>query len=65
MKTLKVTKFNSFQEADRAEKEYYLSLTPEQRLQIVSDLRALQYGPDDETAPRLARVCRVVELARS
>lgn len=65
MKALKVAKFGSFQEADRADKAYYLSLTPEQRLDIVAQLRALAYGPDDETAPRLARVYRIVKLPRS
>ena len=65
MKALKAAVFNSFEEADRADKAYYLSLTPEQMLQIVADLRALAYGPDDESAPRLARVYRIVELSRS
>ena len=65
MKVLKAAKYGSFQEADRAEKAYYLSLTPQQRLEIVLQLRALAYGVDDETAPRLARVYRIIKLPQS
>ena len=65
MKVLKTAKYGSFQEADRADKAYYLSLTPEQRLEIVLQLRALAYGVDDETAPRLARVYRIIKLSQS
>ncbi len=62
----RVTKFHTFAEADRADKERYLELTPERRLEIVAELRAMVYGcADDETAPRLARVYRIVKLPRS
>ena len=60
----KAAVFKSFEEADRADKAYYLSLTPQQRLEIVTQLRALLYGPDDDSAPRLERVYRIVELPR-
>jgi hypothetical protein len=60
----KIAIFHSFDEADRADKAYYLSLTPEQRLRMVAELRTILYGPDDDSAPRLARVYRIVELPR-
>lgn len=48
--------FKSHEEADRADREYYLSLTPAQRLSIVFTL-VKQSGP---AADRFERVCRVV-----
>jgi uncharacterized protein YdeI (YjbR/CyaY-like superfamily) len=52
--------FHSFAEADQAEKEYYRSLTPEQRLEILFDLVKTQQP--DEVEPRLERVYRVIKL---
>ena len=53
-------KFRSFAEADKADREYYLSLTPEQRLDILGDLIAL--ANPNETKQRLERVCRIIKL---
>ena len=50
--------FDSFEEAERDEKEYYLSLSPEQRLQIIELLREQYYG---FPLPRFQRVFEVVE----
>ena len=62
----RVAKYRTFAEADRADLERYLEMTPERRLEIVAELRAMVYGcPDDETAPRLARVYRIIKLPRS
>ena len=56
--------FRSHQEADEADREYFRSLTPQQRLEIFLDL--LWRGRNgDEAAERLERVYRIVELSRS
>jgi hypothetical protein len=52
--------FHSFAEADKADDEYYRSLTPEQRLEILFDLVKSQQP--DEPEPRLERVCRIIKL---
>ena len=58
-----VAVFNSFAESDEADKKYYHSLTPEQRVDILLDL--IQRGQPDETPARFERVCRVVKLGES
>jgi hypothetical protein len=45
--------FANFADAERAEREEYRAMTPAERLELVSQLRALRHGPDDVTAPRL------------
>lgn len=50
--------FKSKDEADKADREYYRSLTPDQRIAIVLQLVDDFYGPE----PRLERVCRVIKL---
>ena len=64
VRTFTVAKFDNFEEADRAEKAYYLSLTPEQRLRLLGELCSLLQGSRDEPPPRLARVYRIIELPR-
>lgn len=54
MKEPRVAKFSSFAEADKADNAYYLSLTPEQRLAILFQLRAIAYGCNDSDAPKMA-----------
>ena len=56
-------KFSSFAESDRADREYYHSLTPEQRLDILFDMIAAAYP--DAVNQRLERVCRIVKLHES
>lgn len=56
-------KFSSHQEADEADRRYYRSLTPEQRLEILLDLIAAQAG--HEAPQGLARVCHVTKLRGS
>lgn len=56
-------KYRSFAEAEQAEKEYYLSLTPEERLNIVLDL--IKQGAPNECLQRLERVYRIVKLHES
>jgi len=52
--------FSSFAEADKADRESYLSFTPEQRLEILCDLIASSYP--DITERKIERVCRVIKL---
>ena len=62
-KVLKV--FSSLEEADRADDEYYASLSPQQRVDVLLDLIACYRESLGETSQRLERVCRVVELSES
>ena len=65
VRTFTVTKFTSFEEADKADREQYRAMTPLERVELVSQLRALLHGPDDASAPRLERVLKITKLARS
>src|SRR4051812_30487875 len=53
-----VRKFTSFAEADASEREFYRSLTPEERLRILFTLHHQYWNPnpDGETSERLLRV---------
>jgi hypothetical protein len=56
--------FRSFEEAARAEKEYYQSLTGEQRLRILIELNhywAKSYG--DQARQGLQRIYRVIKFS--
>ena len=55
-----VQKFSSHAAAAAADRAYYHSLTPQQRLDILLDLIASQRGPD-EASQRLARVCQIIK----
>lgn len=50
---------SSFDEAARKDKEYWLSRTPNERLEQMELLRRINYG--DAAAARLQRVLEVVE----
>jgi hypothetical protein len=52
---------SSFEEADRQDREYWLSRTPYERLAYMELLRRINYGP--AAAARLQRVLEVVERA--
>jgi hypothetical protein len=56
-------KFKSFAEAEQAERDYYRSLTPQQRLDLMLDI--IRQGAPDEAFQRLERVCRIVKLHES
>jgi hypothetical protein len=56
--------FRSFDEADRADEEYYARLTPEERLDILLEIIEQYRSSLGEAAERFERVHRVVELAR-
>ena len=53
-------KFRSHRDSEAAERDYYRSLTPQQRLDLLLDLIA-QTQPD-ETEQGFARVYRVAKL---
>jgi hypothetical protein len=53
-------KFRSFAEADKADFEYYQSLTPEQRLDILGELIARAHP--DKTGQRIEKVSRIIKL---
>ena len=57
-----VRKFNSFEEADAAEHETYMRMTPDERMRIVLQLREQTYP--DAIKQRLARVYRIVKFER-
>jgi len=52
--------FKSFAEAEAADKAYYQSLTPVQRLEILLLLRKRYQSQKDEPGGRLKRVCRLL-----
>jgi len=53
-----LTKFRSFEEAERADRDFYKRLTPQARLAILLEL--LNHAPEQ----RLERVYRVTKLPR-
>jgi hypothetical protein len=53
-------KFHSFAEADKADFEYYHSLTPEQRLDILGELIAR--AQPDKTGQRIEKISRIIKL---
>jgi len=64
VRTIAVRKFDIFEQADAADKTYYLSLTPEERIQLMCELCALSLGSRNDPARRLARVYRIIKLPR-
>ncbi len=59
----KVRIFSSFREADDADARDYMAMTPEERIQIVFQLRGLRHP--DAAKQGLARVCRVIKREQS
>lgn len=56
--------FSSFQEAEEADHEFYASVSPQERLDILLELIARHRESTGEAAEGLERVYRVTELAR-
>lgn len=54
--------FNSFAEADAADKAYWLSRTPQERVLHMEFLRRLNYG--SRATERLQRVLEIVQLRK-
>jgi hypothetical protein len=53
--------FSSFAEAEAADKEYYHSLSPKQRIEILLFIREQCSPYSHELTQRFERACRVVE----
>jgi hypothetical protein len=56
--------FHSFREADEAERDAYMHLTPEERLSIVEQLRRENDKDYDGDQQRLQRVARVFQRSQ-
>ncbi len=56
--------FSSFEEAEAADRAYWHSRTPEERLLAVELMRQSAYGYDQATA-RLQRVLEITQLKQS
>ena len=52
-----IAKFRSFEEAEKADRDFYKKLTPDERLKILLEL--LPHGPQQ----RLERVYRLTKLS--
>lgn len=50
MKDIWLKKFTSFKEADQADEQYYLEMSPAKRLEIVQQLREMHYKMKGEEA---------------
>ena len=59
-----IRQFDSHAEAEAADRNFYRSLTPAQRLEILFDL-VTRYREEHGCSDRLERVYRIVELSRS
>ena len=56
--------FHSFEDADRADEEYYANLTPQERLDILLDLIEQHRRSLGEPEKGLERVYRITELSQ-
>jgi hypothetical protein len=57
--------FESHADADRADREFYASLSPAERLDILLDLVATYQESVGEAAKGFERVHRIIELSQS
>jgi len=60
-----LAKFQTFREAETATRDYYRSLSPSERLEILFQLRAMAQKENGAASGRLARVYRIAQLQRS
>jgi hypothetical protein len=56
--------FSSFDDADRADEQYYADLTPAERVDILLDLIEQHRSFFGAASDRFERVCRVAQLAQ-
>ena len=61
----RVQVFRSFEEAERADEEFYASLTPQQRVDLLLELVAAWRESRGDAAEGIANVHRVVDLSES
>lgn len=57
--------FNGFEDAEHADEEYYASLTPQQRVDMLLDIVARYGTAHGDTPAGFERVCRVTQLSQS
>ena len=55
--------FNNFTDADEADWQFYSSLSPQKRLDMLLEIIAKTLESSSETAKGLERVYRVIELS--
>ncbi len=60
-----VQKFNSFEESDQADRRYYASLDPQERLDILLSLLMKGRAGQDEAGEGFKKVYRIVKLGES
>jgi hypothetical protein len=60
-----VAKFSSHREADKATLDYYRSLSPQQRLDILLEMVESSRKEGDAAAERFERVYRITKLSPS
>ncbi len=60
----RVKRYSSFDEEEKATRDYYLSLTPQERLDILFELIEESRDPTDEASQRFQRVYRVTKLSQ-
>jgi hypothetical protein len=56
----KISIFSSFEESEKAEREYWRSRTPEERMLALEMMRRIAYGYDEDS-PGLQRVLEITE----
>jgi hypothetical protein len=56
--------FDTFEDADLADRAFYASLSPQERLDLLLELIASHDGHEDQDQQGLARVHRVTDLAQ-
>src|SRR5437867_1407574 len=59
-----VRAFDSFEAADAADRKFWLSRTPEERLQALEHMRQLARGYDDHSRPKFEKIIRIRKLRR-
>jgi len=56
--------FDSFEAADQADRAYWRSRTPEERMMALEHIRQLAWGYDETSRPEFQRSVRVLKLRR-
>jgi len=56
-----VKKFRTFEEAEEADLKYYRSLSPQERLEMLFEIRRMVLGKELASG-QMARVCRIRKL---
>jgi hypothetical protein len=59
-----IQRFETFEEADQADRDHWASLTPEQRIEALESIRRDAWKVTGERLGRLPRVVRVLEQTR-